>query len=122
MKRFTVSQIARRLSRKTGRPVSPQVISNFFYKRYLDDERCPVVGGSRLIPEDYLPTIELVLRERGELPLETAVPDSSQRQGLRARDIQPIGTAENSRVIAETAVDRIESELRRIDAERPGDA
>ena len=42
-------------------------IGDLFYKRYLDDDRCPVVGRFRLIPEEYLPTIERVLRERGLL-------------------------------------------------------
>lgn len=67
MRSLTVSEVARRLSRQTGQTVSPQVISNLFYKRYLDDDRCPVVGRFRLIPEEYLPTIEGVLRERGLL-------------------------------------------------------
>lgn len=67
MQSLTVSETARYLSRRTGETVSPQAISNLFYKRRLDDDRCPIVGRFRLIPADYVPTIERVLRERGLL-------------------------------------------------------
>ena len=67
MRMLTVSEVARRLSRETGQTISPQVISNLFYKRLLDDDRCPVVGRFRLIPEDYLPDIERALRSRDVL-------------------------------------------------------
>ena len=56
---FSVSEIARRYS------VAPRVISDLFYSRRLDDERCPIIGGKRLIPIDYLSTIEVALREAG---------------------------------------------------------
>lgn len=65
MRKRTVSEVARHLSRETGQTVSPQDISNLFYKRYLDDDRCAIVGRFRLIPEDYIPTIKRVLGERG---------------------------------------------------------
>ena len=65
MQHFTVSQTARLLTRSTGETVSPQTVSDLFYKRYRDDDRCPIVGRCRLIPDDYLPTIERVLRQRG---------------------------------------------------------
>jgi hypothetical protein len=45
----------------------PKDISVLFYLRKLDDARCPIVGGRRLIPEDYLPEIERALREAGKL-------------------------------------------------------
>jgi hypothetical protein len=45
----------------------PKDISDLFYLRKLDSGRCPVVGGRRLIPEDYLPEIERVLRAVGKL-------------------------------------------------------
>lgn len=51
-----VSEAARRLRRR------PRDISDLFYQRKLSDERCPVVGGRRLIPVDYLPVIEAALR------------------------------------------------------------
>lgn len=78
MKRLTISQTARRLSRKTGQTVSPQDLSNLFYKRCLDDERCPIVGRCRPIPEEYLPTIERVLRERGLVPASPAAGESDR--------------------------------------------
>jgi DNA-binding transcriptional MerR regulator len=41
---------------------------------------------------------------------------------IRARGIRPVGTAGNARVFAEADVERIASELRRIDFEREGAA
>jgi len=55
---LTVSEIARRMG------VSPRVISDLFYQRQLSDEICPVIGGRRFIPADYLPVIEAALKER----------------------------------------------------------
>jgi hypothetical protein len=37
----------------------------------LDDSRCPIIAGRRLIPSDYVPEIERVLRESGRLPMPT---------------------------------------------------
>jgi hypothetical protein len=71
---LTVGEAAQRITRDTGVTVAPHVISNLFYKRYLDNDRCPVVGQARLIPEDYITTIVRVLRERGTLPASTAGP------------------------------------------------
>lgn len=61
MRKYTVSQVAREISRRTGHTIPPHTISNLFYRRQLDDLRCPIVGRSRLIPEDYLPNIERVV-------------------------------------------------------------
>jgi hypothetical protein len=61
---FTVSEVARQ------KGVAPRVISDLFYARRLDDRRCPIVGGRRLIPADYLTDIERVLRDCGHLPQE----------------------------------------------------
>jgi hypothetical protein len=58
---FTVSEIGRRYN------LPPRVISDLFYARRLDDRRCPIVGGRRLIPADYVPYIETILRELGLL-------------------------------------------------------
>lgn len=79
MRSLTVSEVARHISRETGCTVLPRAISTLFYKRRLDDERCPVVGRCRMIPEDYIPTIAGVLREQGLLPgaPESAGPDSA---------------------------------------------
>ena len=56
---FTVSEVARHFG------IRPRVISDLFYSRTLDDLVCPIVGGRRIIPHTYIPTIENVLRERG---------------------------------------------------------
>jgi hypothetical protein len=61
MRQITVSDVARRLGAR------PKDISDLFYQRKLDDGRCPVVGGRRLIPEEYVHVIEAVLREHGRL-------------------------------------------------------
>ena len=58
---LTVSEVARRIGAR------PKDISDLFYQRKLDDQRCPVVGGRRLIPEDYLSIIENTLRELNRL-------------------------------------------------------
>lgn len=59
----TVSEAAREIGRKAGVVISPRTISDLFYKRLLRDDLCPIVGGRRLIPRDYLPDIEAVLRQ-----------------------------------------------------------
>ena len=59
---LTVSDVARRVHARR-----PKDISDLFYQRKLDDSRCPVIGGRRLIPEDYVPHIEATLRELGLL-------------------------------------------------------
>ena len=53
------------LARQYGVP--PPVLSRLFYQRVLDDEKCPVVNGRRVIPADYVAEIERILRERGLL-------------------------------------------------------
>jgi hypothetical protein len=51
----------------------PKDISDLFYLRKLSDEQCPIVGGRRMIPEAYIPTIERALRDAGRLqPQEAA--------------------------------------------------
>lgn len=62
----TVGEIAR------PRGIAPRIISDLFYSHHLDNSRCPVVGGRRIIPDEYVPEIEAVLRERGLLKRETA--------------------------------------------------
>jgi hypothetical protein len=59
-----VSQVARELTQSLGREVRPHDISTLFYGRQLSDDRCPIVGGRRMIPRDYLPEIGRVLRNR----------------------------------------------------------
>ena len=48
----------------------PRDISDLFYSRKLDANRCHVVAGRRLIPLDYVPTVQQALRDAGRLPLE----------------------------------------------------
>ncbi len=61
----TVGDLARDIGERIGREVPPRVISDLFYKRVLSDERCPILGGRRLIPRDYIPEVERVLKDRG---------------------------------------------------------
>ena len=61
--------------------IPPRLISDLFYSRRLDDKRCPIVAGRRLIPRSYLPEIERVLRECGHLSAPTEV--------RRARQVAP---------------------------------
>lgn len=56
-----VSDVARQLGAK------PKTISDLLYQRELSDDLCPIVGGRRLIPRSYLPTIQQILIERGLL-------------------------------------------------------
>jgi hypothetical protein len=67
MRQLIVSEVARRLGAR------PKDISDLFYQRKLDDNRCPVVGGRRLIPEDYVSVVETVLRSHGLV--QAGVPD-----------------------------------------------
>jgi hypothetical protein len=71
-KRYTVSDAARELTVHEGVVVSPKVLTDLYYRRVLDDVYCPIVGGRRLIPADYLPVLARVLRSRGLLPDEQA--------------------------------------------------
>ena len=57
---MTVSNAARLLD------VRPRDISDLFYQRVLDGTRCPIVGGRRLIPRDYVAVIKKVLADRHE--------------------------------------------------------
>ncbi len=57
---LTVSDVARRLG------ANPKDISDMFYRRELRDDLCPVVGGRRLIPEDYIPVIRTALERNGK--------------------------------------------------------
>jgi hypothetical protein len=67
MRHLIVSEVARRI-----RGALPKDISDLFCQRKLDDARCPIVGGRRLIPEDYVPQIEAALRAAGRLPKDLA--------------------------------------------------
>ena len=62
MRHLIVSEAARAIP-----GARPKDISDLLYLRKLDDSRCPIVGGRRMIPEDYLPVIETALRAAGRL-------------------------------------------------------
>ncbi|HEY3965492.1 MAG TPA: hypothetical protein VGM05_13130 [Planctomycetaceae bacterium] len=55
----TISALARQYK------IPPRKLSDLFYARKLDEAVCPIVGGRRLIPVSYVPTIEAVLVEVG---------------------------------------------------------
>ena len=59
MKFLSVSEAARRLNAR------PRDISDLFYRRRLRDDLCPIVGGRRLIPAEYLDMIAAELRRTG---------------------------------------------------------
>jgi hypothetical protein len=56
-----VSEVAKQIG------ANPKDISDLFYQRKLDVSRCPIVGGRRLIPEDYIPEIKGILEATGRL-------------------------------------------------------
>jgi hypothetical protein len=61
MQHFSVSEVARQIGAR------PKDISDLFYQRRLDDERCPIVAGRRLIPEDYVAIVKAALQQFGRL-------------------------------------------------------
>jgi hypothetical protein len=65
---LTVSDAARALSERLDPIVRPRDVSSLFYHRELRDDLCPIIGGRRLIPADYLPLIEMALRHHGYKP------------------------------------------------------
>jgi hypothetical protein len=71
---LTVSEAARRLP-----GARPKDISDLLYLRRLSCARCPLVGGRRMIPLDYLPEIETLLRSAGRLHAEPALTGEAAR-------------------------------------------
>lgn len=57
---------ASEIARKHG--IAPRLISDLFYARKLDENRCPIVGGRRVIPLEYVPEVERALRDAGRIP------------------------------------------------------
>ena len=45
--------------------VKPSQITALFYERRLRDDLCPIVGGRRIIPQDYVEVIAIELRRKG---------------------------------------------------------
>jgi len=62
---LTVSEAARELATIVHGTVRPRDISTLFYHRELQDDLCPIIGGRRAIPRDYLDTIADALRRKG---------------------------------------------------------
>lgn len=63
MSHILISEAARRL-RETGLDVRPRDLSDLFWQGKLDSGLCPMMGGRRMIPTSYLPTIAELLRNR----------------------------------------------------------
>lgn len=63
MKLLAITEVAERRDVN----VAPRVISDAFYQGRLDRSKCPVVGGRRLIPLDYLPELKSVLTSLGKM-------------------------------------------------------
>lgn len=68
LKLMTIGAVVQAIAGRRGIDIPPQKLSDLFYRRKLDVNRCPVVAGVRRIPADYLPAIEAVLEARGVLP------------------------------------------------------
>ena len=47
------------------RSVRPSQITQLFYERRLRDDLCPIVGGRRIIPVEYVDAIAMELRRKG---------------------------------------------------------
>lgn len=58
----TVGEAARHLD------IPPAKITGLFYRRALDVRRCPLIGGRRMIPREYVGEIAAVLIARGMKP------------------------------------------------------
>ena len=55
--------------------VAPPLITGLFYRRDLQGDRCPIVGGRRLIPADYIEIVAMALRRKG---VEVRDPDHTE--------------------------------------------
>jgi hypothetical protein len=53
------------VGRKIG--ANPKDITDAFYRGLLRDDIAPIMAGRRMIPESYLPMVEMVLRRLGKL-------------------------------------------------------
>jgi hypothetical protein len=62
---LSISDAADELTQTHEQTIRPRWISDLFYLRELRGDLCPIVGGRRLIPRDYLPMIAMALRRRG---------------------------------------------------------
>jgi hypothetical protein len=60
-KLFSATEVARKLG------VLPREIPDLFYQGRLDHSACPSVGGRRMIPASFIPTIRKAIRERKKI-------------------------------------------------------
>ena len=69
----TVSGAARELGARLGLIVRPRDISDLLYDRVVPDDRCPMLGGRRMIPIEYLAELgEALIERRGRRRREAA--------------------------------------------------
>ncbi len=66
---WTVGEIAREVSDRTGVAIRPRDITDLFYSLQIPGVRCPIIGGRRLIPRDVIPVIMAALSRRGRIPV-----------------------------------------------------
>jgi hypothetical protein len=59
MSQLTVSEAARLIGAR------PRDISDLFYARHLRDDICPIIGGRRMIPAEYVEVIRAALHHHG---------------------------------------------------------
>jgi hypothetical protein len=55
---YSVGEAARLIGESARRT------SDGFHKNWFDNAACPLVGGRRMIPAEYLPALAAILRER----------------------------------------------------------
>lgn len=51
---LSVGDAAKELAAQCGRHVNPRVLTEMIYRGDVDQQRCPLVAGRRLIPRDLL--------------------------------------------------------------------
>ena len=72
--RIFVGEVARLIG------ICPKALTNLFYRHQLDTDRCPVVGGRRLVPQDDVQVICEVLRGRRNDPNQCVEEGASSGQ------------------------------------------
>jgi hypothetical protein len=64
---LSVGGAANELSERLSQTIRPKWITTLFYDKELRSDICPIIGGRRLIPRDYLPVIATALRRHGRI-------------------------------------------------------
>jgi len=60
---LSVGQVAKAI----GGGARPCDITNLFYKGRLREDLCPILGGRRMVPREYVAQIAAALRRAGKL-------------------------------------------------------